>query len=170
MGGEQKRTSGGGSARGPERRRGLPWRQVVEWRNSQAIEEVGISGMDGSRRGAVRGGRSATGVRREDRVFRALADPTRRRVLERLARGPASVSELAKPFDMALPSFVAHLRVLEESGLVGSRKSGRVRTYHMEPAGLRHVEDWLARQRELWERRLDQLDAYLEQLDRKERS
>jgi DNA-binding transcriptional ArsR family regulator len=99
-----------------------------------------------------------------DGVFRALSDPTRRHVLERLSRSPASVSELAAPFDMALPSFVEHLRVLEASGLVRSRKTGRVRTYRLAPARLRLAEDWLARQRTLWERRLDQLDAYLVQL------
>jgi DNA-binding transcriptional ArsR family regulator len=96
-----------------------------------------------------------------DRVFHALADPTRRRVLERLSRGPGSVSELARPFAMALPSFMEHLRVLEGCGLVRSRKQGRVRTYRLAPRRLRLVEDWLARQRTLWERRLDQLDEHL---------
>ena len=84
--------------------------------------------------------------------------PIRRQVLERLSRGAASVSDLAAPFDMALPSFVQHLRVLEESGLVRSRKEGRVRTYRLTPARLRQAEDWLGKQRTLWERRLDQLD------------
>src|SRR5690348_15969920 len=102
-----------------------------------------------------------------DSVFRALADPTRRLVLERLVRGPESVSGLAAPFDMALPSFVEHLRVLEDCGLVNSSKTGRVRTYQLVPKRLRESEDWLAKQRHLWERRLDQLDAYL--LERKER-
>ena len=96
-----------------------------------------------------------------DNLFRALADPTRRDVLARLSRSPASVSELAGPFDMALPSFLQHLRILEESGLVRSRKEGRVRTYRLEPKRLKQAEDWLARQRTLWERRLDRLDAYL---------
>jgi DNA-binding transcriptional ArsR family regulator len=96
-----------------------------------------------------------------DRVFRALADPTRRRVLERLGQGPASVSKLAAAFDMALPSFVEHLKVLEASGLARSRKEGRVRTYELVPRRLRLAEDWLARQRDLWERRLDQLDGYV---------
>ncbi len=96
-----------------------------------------------------------------DAVFKALSDPTRRRVLERLSLSSASVSELAEPFDMALPSFVQHLRVLEESGLVTSRKTGRVRTYKLDAAQLHTAEDWLARQRSLWERRLDQLDEYL---------
>ena len=94
-------------------------------------------------------------------VFRALADPTRRAVLEQLSRAPASVTELAEPFDMALPSFLQHLTVLEASGLVRSRKSGRVRTYRLSPDPLRHAEDWLARQRSLWERRLGQFDAYV---------
>ncbi len=102
-----------------------------------------------------------------DGVFRALSDPTRRRVLERLSRSPASVTELAKPFDMALPSFVEHLRVLEGNGLVKSKKTGRVRTYELAPRRLRLVEDWLTRQRVFWERRLDQLDAYLAELKEK---
>lgn len=99
-----------------------------------------------------------------DGVFRALSDATRRRVLERLGRSPASVSELAEPFDMALPSFVLHLRVLEGCGLVRSRKAGRVRTYRLAPGRLQLAEDWLVRQRTLWERRLDQLDRYLIEL------
>ncbi len=102
-----------------------------------------------------------------DDVFRALADPTRRRVLERLSTGPASVSDLAEPFAMALPSFVQHLGVLEESGLVRSKKRGRVRIYRLEAKRMKQAEDWLARQRTHWERRLDQLDAYL--LEMKER-
>jgi DNA-binding transcriptional ArsR family regulator len=102
-----------------------------------------------------------------DTVFRALSDPTRREVVARLARRPASVSELAAPFDMALPSFMQHLRVLEASGLVRSRKSGRIRTYQLVPGGMRVAEDWLARQRKLWERRLDQLDEYLVELKEK---
>ncbi|MCX4241997.1 ArsR/SmtB family transcription factor [Paraliomyxa miuraensis] len=99
-----------------------------------------------------------------DGVFRALSDPTRRRVVERLGRSAAAVSELAEPFDMALPSFVQHLKVLEECGLVRSRKTGRVRTYRLVPRRLRLVEDWLSEQRSMWERRLDQLDDYLAEL------
>ncbi|ATU92519.1 ArsR/SmtB family transcription factor [Phyllobacterium zundukense] len=99
-----------------------------------------------------------------DGIFRALSDPTRRQVLERLTRSPASVSELAEPFDMALPSFVEHLKVLEVCGLVSSRKAGRVRTYRLAPESMRLAEDWLATQRTLWERRLDQLDDYLIEL------
>jgi len=96
-----------------------------------------------------------------DTVFRALADPTRRHVVERLSRNPSSVSELAKPFDMALPSFIEHLKVLESCGLVKSRKTGRVRIYQLVPKRLKAAEDWLGQQRALWEQRLDQLDAYL---------
>jgi DNA-binding transcriptional ArsR family regulator len=102
-----------------------------------------------------------------DSVFHALSDPTRRHVLERLSRRPASVSELAEPFDMALPSFVQHLRVLEGTGLVRSTKTGRVRTYQLAPKRLRLAENWLARQRAIWVRRLDQLDEYLIQLKEK---
>lgn len=96
-----------------------------------------------------------------DLVFQALADPTRRAVVARLARGPAAVTELARPFSMALPSFVQHLDVLERAGLASSRKRGRVRTYELVPTRLRHAQDWLAAQRDLWRRRLDQLDEHL---------
>jgi DNA-binding transcriptional ArsR family regulator len=92
-----------------------------------------------------------------DRVFHALADPTRRAVLERLSIGVAPVSELAEPFDMALPSFLQHLKVLESCGLVRSRKSGRIRTYQMSPRPLRAAEGWMSKRRALWERRLHQL-------------
>lgn len=110
---------------------------------------------------------AATSSRPIDDVFRALADPTRRRVLARLSRSPGSVSELAEPFDMALPSFVEHLKILEDCGLVRSQKTGRVRTYQLVPKRLRLAEDWLAEQRTLWERRLDRLDAYLIELKEK---
>lgn len=96
-----------------------------------------------------------------DGVFRALSDPTRRHVLERLSQSPASVSELAGAFKMALPSFVQHLKILEGCGLVSSAKSGRVRTYRLAPQQLRLAEDWLSQQRALWERRFDQFDAYV---------
>ncbi len=99
-----------------------------------------------------------------DDVFRALADPTRRRVVEALSQRPASVSELALPFKMALPSFLEHLHVLEGCGLVSSTKTGRVRTYRLAPDRLRQAEDWLSTQRLLWEQRLDQLDADLMKL------
>ncbi len=96
-----------------------------------------------------------------NQVFQALADPTRRAVLQRLSRGPMPTLELARPFNMALPSFTQHLSVLEKSGLVKSKKLGRVRTYTLAPRHLQAAEDWMANQRKLWERRLDQLDAYL---------
>jgi DNA-binding transcriptional ArsR family regulator len=98
------------------------------------------------------------------RVFHALSDPTRRAVLERLTRGPAAVSELAQPFKMALPSFVQHLGVLEDCGLVRSKKQGRVRTYTLMPRALTAAEHWLSEQRAHWERRLDSLDSFLETL------
>jgi DNA-binding transcriptional ArsR family regulator len=100
-----------------------------------------------------------------DRVFQALADPTRRAVLRRLSSGTAPVTRLAEPFDMALPSFLQHLKVLEGCGLVRSRKSGRVRTYRISPEPLKAAEGWMSKQRALWERRLDQLDSYLEDLE-----
>jgi len=94
-------------------------------------------------------------------VFRALSDPTRCQVVERLSRSRASVSELAKPFDLSLPAFMQHLGVLEKAGLVASTKSGRVRTYALAPRGFAAMEDWLSQQRSMWEKRLDQLDQYL---------
>lgn len=99
-----------------------------------------------------------------DDVFLALGDSTRRAVLEQLSTGPAPVSKLAKRFDMALPSFMQHLRVLEDRGLVQSRKMGRVRTYELTPQPLKVAERWMVNQRALWERRLDQLDTFLNQL------
>lgn len=99
-----------------------------------------------------------------DKVFHALANPTRRKVLERLAVGPATVSELAAPFAMQLPSFVQHLSVLERSRLVRSKKHGRVRTYQIAPERLKVAEDWLSARRQLWESRLDRFDQYVNQL------
>ena len=96
-----------------------------------------------------------------DLVFRALGDPTRRAVLHQLSRGDAAVSQLRTPFAMALPSFLQHLRVLEDAGLVRSRKRRRVRTYALRPETLSAASGWLEQQRALWQRRLDQLDAYL---------
>lgn len=103
-----------------------------------------------------------------DRVFHALSNPTRRRVLERLSVGPATVSELAAPFDMQLPSFVQHLSVLERSRLVRSKKRGRVRTYEIAPERLKVAEDWLSERRRQWEARLDRFDQYVKQLHEKE--
>ena len=102
-----------------------------------------------------------------DKTLRALADPTRRALVERLARGPASVSELAQPFRMALPSLLEHLRLLEGCGLVRTEKVGRVRTCRLEPAPLKMTEAWLAKQRAEWERRLDRLEDYLADMQRK---
>ena len=96
-----------------------------------------------------------------DRVFQALADPTRRSLVDRLIRGPASVSQLAEPLPITLPAVIQHLQVLEASGLVRSEKVGRVRTFTMTPAALRSAEQWLAQRRTLWERRLDRLGDLL---------
>ncbi len=96
-----------------------------------------------------------------DRVFRALADPTRRAVVARLALGPRPTTELARPFRMALPSFTQHLDVLEEARLVRSRKQGRVRTYELVPETVNSARHWLDEQRDLWNGRLDRLDAHL---------
>lgn len=99
-----------------------------------------------------------------DPVFRALAHPARRAVVERLGKGPAATTELAEPFDMALPSFVQHMDVLEACRLVRSRKVGRVRWYRLAPRPLEAAEDWLAERRAMWEKRLDQLDEHLQTL------
>jgi DNA-binding transcriptional ArsR family regulator len=103
-----------------------------------------------------------------DDVFYALSNSTRRTVLEQLSVGPATVSELAAPFDMKLPSFVQHLSVLERSRLVKSKKRGRVRTYEIAPERFKVAEDWLAARRRLWEARLDRFDQYVKQLKEKE--
>ncbi|MBW3663419.1 MAG: metalloregulator ArsR/SmtB family transcription factor [Actinobacteria bacterium] len=107
---------------------------------------------------------STTSALEVERIFKALADPTRRAVVERLRRGPAATTKLASGFDMALPSFLQHLGVLEDSGLVTSHKHGRVRTYWLVAEPLRAAESWLSEQRELWERRLDQLDEHLHRM------
>ncbi len=104
--------------------------------------------------------------RRLDDIFAALADPTRRAVVERLCRGPASMGELARPFAMALQSFAQHMDRLEDCGLVTSAKAGRVRTYALAPKPLLNAARWLDRQRDHWERRLDRLDALLLERDR----
>lgn len=96
-----------------------------------------------------------------DGVFHALSDPTRRVMMERLSRGPASVSELAQPLTISLPAVVQHLHVLEETGLVRSEKVGRVRTCQIETEGLEPAEGWITERRTLWERRLDRLGDYL---------
>jgi DNA-binding transcriptional ArsR family regulator len=99
-----------------------------------------------------------------DLLFQALADPTRRAMVERLSGGPATVSELARPLAMSLPAVMQHLQVLEASGLVRSRKAGRVRTCVIAPEALSEAERWLSGQRLEWERRLDRLGEYLETL------
>ena len=104
-----------------------------------------------------------------DLVFGALADPTRRAVLERLGEGEASIGELAQPFDMALPSLMKHVRVLESVGLVESQKSGRVRTCRLKPAAMTDAERWLAGQRVVWEARLDRMEAYVLKLQSTEK-
>src|SRR4030095_13662912 len=103
-----------------------------------------------------------------DEVFHALSNPTRRKVLERLSVGPATVSELAAPFDMQLPSFVQHVSILEESRLVKSKKRGRVRTYEIAPERFKVVDDWLTARRRVWEARLDRVAQYCKQLKAKE--
>jgi DNA-binding transcriptional ArsR family regulator len=102
-----------------------------------------------------------------DQVFDALSNSTRRKVLEQLSAGPATVSELAAPFDMRLPSFVQHLSVLEQSRLVRSKKRGRVRTYEIVPDRFKVAEDWLTARRQEWEDRLDRFDQYVKQLKEK---
>ena len=96
-----------------------------------------------------------------DRVFRALSNPTRREVITRLGSGPCRMTDLAAPFDMTLPSFLQHLQVLEDAGMVSSVKSGRVRTYRLETPALLAAEHWIDTHRRQWETRLDQLDQFL---------
>jgi DNA-binding transcriptional ArsR family regulator len=97
-----------------------------------------------------------------DRTFHALSDPTRRAMVQRLSRGPASVSELARPLSISLPAVMQHLQVLEASGIVKSEKVGRVRTCSVEPKMLSQAERWIADRRDQWERKLDRLGEYLE--------
>ncbi|HEY7682476.1 MAG TPA: metalloregulator ArsR/SmtB family transcription factor [Gemmatimonadales bacterium] len=99
-----------------------------------------------------------------DRVFQALADPARRSMVQRLTRGPASVTELARPLKMSLPAVVQHLQVLEASGLVRSEKVGRVRTCRIESRALRTAEQWLSERRNSWKHHLDRLGEYLAEI------
>jgi DNA-binding transcriptional ArsR family regulator len=101
-----------------------------------------------------------------DGAFGALASPTRRRVLVELARGPAAVTELARPFDMALPSFLRHITLLENAGCVATEKSGRIRTCRLMPDPLERAQGWLAEQRAVWEARTDRLERFLLEEDR----
>jgi len=103
-----------------------------------------------------------------DDVFLALSNATRRKVLEQLSLGPATVTQLAAPFDMKLPSFVQHLSLLERSRLVKSKKQGRVRTYEIEPERFKLAEDWLTKRRQEWESRFDRFDEYVKHVKHKE--
>ncbi len=105
-----------------------------------------------------------------DNIFQALADPTRRAVIHRLGSGPASTKELAEPFDMALPSFMQHLAMLEDYGLVASQKVGRVRTYQIQKQKLLDVEAWIAEQRAIWESRTDRFADFVEDLERQRKN
>jgi DNA-binding transcriptional ArsR family regulator len=106
---------------------------------------------------------------RLDLAFQALADPTRRGMLARLSQGPASVSELARPFRISLPGVMQHLQALEASGLVRSEKKGRVRTCRIEPTALGAAERWIAEQRAVWEARLDRFETYVEAMKTREK-
>jgi DNA-binding transcriptional ArsR family regulator len=103
-----------------------------------------------------------------DSAFSALGDPTRRAIVGRLCDGPKSVSELSEPFEMALPSLLKHVRVLEQSGLISSQKIGRVRTCRLEPHALQATEAWLQQHIAAWERRLDRMEAHIAQMKRKD--
>jgi DNA-binding transcriptional ArsR family regulator len=103
-------------------------------------------------------------------VFQALADPTRRAVLGRLGQGPASISELAKPFDMALPSFMKHIHFLEDSGWIQTHKEGRVRTCLIEKKSFAVVEAWLSEQRDIWDGRTDRLESFVTTTQEKDQS
>ncbi len=102
-----------------------------------------------------------------DGAFAALADPTRRAIVSRLCEGPKSVSELSEPFDMALPSLLKHVRVLEQSGLVSSEKTGRVRTCRIEPQALQEAQSWIHRHVMEWEKRLDRMEAHIQRMKMK---
>jgi DNA-binding transcriptional ArsR family regulator len=114
--------------------------------------------------------RMANNTNQLNNVFGALSDPTRRAIVMRLCASEASVGELAKPFDMALPSLMKHLSILESCGLIETEKIGRVRTCALHTASLETIEAWLAAQREIWERRLDRLELYVEKLKKEEKS
>ena len=105
-----------------------------------------------------------------DGVFQAVADPTRRAVLGRLGSGPASIGELAAPFDMALPSFMKHIRYLENTGMIRTKKTGRVRTCTLERASFEAIDGWLAEQRAIWEQRTDRLESFVTATDTEEKA
>jgi len=108
-----------------------------------------------------RAGRNGSDPAALDRIFQALSDTTRRAMIDRLHHGPASVSDLATPFDMALPSVMKHLAVLEKAGLVASGKTGRVRNFRITQDGLTQVERWVSSRRAMWNRNLDRLEKFL---------
>jgi DNA-binding transcriptional ArsR family regulator len=101
------------------------------------------------------------------RSFSALADPTRRAIVGRLCDGPKSICELAEPFEMALPSLLKHVRVLEQSGLISSEKVGRVRTCRIEPHALRATELWIHEHISAWEKRLDRMETHIKRMKRR---
>jgi DNA-binding transcriptional ArsR family regulator len=103
-----------------------------------------------------------------DRIFQALGDPSRRAIMEKLGEGPISVSRLAEPLNITLAAVVQHLQVLEESGLVQTEKTGRVRTCRIEPAGLAAAQKWISDRRSMWERKLDRLGDLLREPDKRE--
>jgi DNA-binding transcriptional ArsR family regulator len=105
-----------------------------------------------------------------DQVFGALSDPTRRAIVMRLSKQPASVSELSEPFAMAMPTLLQHIRVLEASGLVETEKTGRVRTCTLRTQAMAATEQWLATQRAVWEQRLDRMEAYVAKLHATEKT
>lgn len=105
-----------------------------------------------------------------DHVFHALADPTRRAVVQQLGAGSATISELAQPFDMALPSFMKHISVLESSGLINSEKVGRVRTCKLVPQTLDDIDQWIDALRQAWGKNFDRLDEYLDKLQREDKT
>lgn len=102
-----------------------------------------------------------------DKAFSALADPTRRAIVSYLCEGPKSVSELSEPFELALPSLLKHVQVLEQSGLISSEKTGRIRTCKLEPRALQATEAWLHQHIAVWEQRLDRMEAHIERMKRK---
>ncbi len=105
-----------------------------------------------------------------DRTFSALSDPTRRDILERLTAGPASISELARPYSISLPGVMKHVRILEEANLVSTEKRGRIRECRVDPGYMDDASAWIERYRQQWERRLDRLDAYLAEQRKGERA
>ena len=103
-----------------------------------------------------------------DGLFHALSDATRRAIVMRLSEGPASVTELSRPFEMAMPTLLQHIRVLEDSGLIGTEKVGRVRTCEIKQKAFEATQSWLEKQRSIWEGRLDRMEAYAASLQAKE--